>query len=213
MKKRSPILFPLLLLGGFVLLTIVLYDPVPPESMTEGVFNDLKIRIESYVADHHQLPASLTELPPRPDHGNQLTDGWGSPIIYAPQKDGSVLLVSPGKSDGSNRRSVQFSIAKNQVESEAESLTFMHMWTAEHYLREYVRVHSHMPGSLSDLPEVRGATTAQDFSRDCWGQPIECNVDAGGLVNLTSRGKDGKSIFRKQFIITGLKPAATKTVP
>ena len=60
---------------------------------------------------------------------------------YAPQKDGSVLLVSPGKNDGTNRRSIQFSIAKDKAESNAEFSTCMNMREAEHDLCEYVKIH------------------------------------------------------------------------
>jgi hypothetical protein len=61
--------------------------------------NVTEYRIRDYAAEHHRLPARLSDLPKleNPNRDGSCRDGWGRELIYAPQSDGSVVLSSLGK--------------------------------------------------------------------------------------------------------------------
>jgi hypothetical protein len=56
----------------------------------------MKRRILRYAAVHDALPTSLDQLPRIEGFANEVTDGWGRPILWRVEGD-EVTLVSYGR--------------------------------------------------------------------------------------------------------------------
>jgi len=102
--KEALITFPLYAFGLalflFIAWFLLLAGRIPPVPLTMSAMNDLQRRIEAYATKHHQLPASLANLPPPdPQYDSGMKDAWGDPIVYEPHADGTVVLKSQHKTE------------------------------------------------------------------------------------------------------------------
>jgi hypothetical protein len=206
----------------YALLIGVSIAPIRPDMLAAGVISpivdtkntlsNLESRIQTYAAEHKELPQVLSDLPVRPNRNDVLTDGWGKPIVYSPQKDGSVLLIVSGESPSVDARSIRFSIVPDKEEDQdAVWTTFNNMDSTETLLREYAAAHSRLPDKLSDIPGEQ-APDKDGFTIDAWGQRFEYTQGGGGKVTLRSRGKTGsKQIYSSEFIIARLNGAGPTT--
>lgn len=174
------------------------------DNFTWNKFSSLEIRIQKYAELNHALPSKLSDLPVDPERDDTTTDGWSKPITYSPQKDGSVILTSPGKNGGEDIRSHQFSMCSEDERYNEEFWTFNHIDLIESRVRDYAKERGHLPPALSNLTQ-EGMDTL-----DGWGKPIEFKVTSHGTVTLTSRGKNGTQIFRNEFYV---KQADTTNAP
>ena len=73
-----------------------LIDVIPPSSLTADRMHGVKYRVWQYALVHGNLPARLTELPPRPGYDSSTNDGWGYPLDYSFDASGVVTLKSIG---------------------------------------------------------------------------------------------------------------------
>ncbi len=185
---------------------------ISPVVATKNTLSNLESRIQTYAAEHNELPHKLSDLPVRPDWNDILTDGWGKPIVYSPQKDGSVLLIVSGENPGVDARSIRFSIVPNdEADQDAVWMTFNNMDCTETLLAEYAAAHSRLPDKLSDIPDEQ-APDKDGFTIDAWGQRFEYKLGSGGKATLTSRGKIGsKQIYSSEFIVAGPNGAGPTT--
>jgi hypothetical protein len=98
MKKNMVVLLSILvavILVLFILSSLVCV--IPPDAMTHTAIVESFVRMQMYLKDHHQFPASLDELPKRNGYANRTTDGWQRPLIYKVEQDNFVTLLSFGK--------------------------------------------------------------------------------------------------------------------
>src|SRR4051794_39780777 len=79
-------------IGGVCLLV----DVVPPRSLTFGHMHMMKRRFLRYAAGNDSLPKGLKELPHIQGYANEVTDGWGQPILWKIDGD-EVTLTSFGR--------------------------------------------------------------------------------------------------------------------
>ncbi len=189
-----------------IFLSVALSTLVAPPKVIGGVISQkvltanrlewIESRIQDYAAEHHSLPKKLADLPVWTDHDNGLTDGWDKPIVYSPQKDGSVILTSLGQDEKTDVRSVRFSIIPDE-ERLKEQDTFININFDEKFIRDYAKIHSRLPANFSDRPDGEKGETGFDG----WGKPIEYKATANGTVTLTSHGKTGKQIFSTEFLV------------
>jgi hypothetical protein len=178
-------------------------DIIPPRMVTEGTLSTIELRVQLYVAEHGRLPGRLSDLPQLPDHDDKPIDGWGNPITYSRQEDGSVVLASSGGADGSDARSIRFSTIPpgDKADSNAKMFTFNGMGNIERLLRKYVTAHHELPPRLADLPDAGGLEPV-----DGWGGPLDYQPGQNGSVVLTSHGKMGSNqVFSDAFVIPGAK--------
>jgi len=192
------------LVGLIVAANYLLVDIIPPESETLGALTGAQIRIQLYVAEHHRLPDKLADLPPRPNHSDRDIDGWGKPLIYAPQPDGSVVITSPGKDGDHNARSVRFSIipSEDKVNLEAETMTEMNLSSIAGEIRKWGKEHHRLPNSFTEVPVLQ---QRPELLTDGWNRPISYTPQPDGSVLLTSHGQPGTSqIFSLQFTVPGI---------
>ena len=195
----------LLIAGTF--LSFALVDRIPPGLATRNRLSELERRIQAYAAKKKRLPADLSDLPIRPDYDDRVVDGWDKPVLYLPQKDGSVILSSAGPTGLGHPRSFRFSIVSDESESDstAKMLTFEKMWNLESYLNTYFSEHKMLPTALSDLPaEVR--SSQYNGTVDGWGTPIEYACRPDGSVVIRSNGNPrGNQIFSEEFVLPGIR--------
>lgn len=189
------------------------FEPISPELQTENALVCTLVRIQDYENKYHRLPKKLSDLPVRLSHSDSLVDGWGKPLVYEPQKDGSVILRSLGKDGANDLRSIRQPILakKNDEEEFNIAMTLDSMENIERGIRDYVDKHHRLPDGYPDLPEE-----ITDQAVDGWGGPILYLPSPDGTVRLSSRGKGGKQVLFLKFIIHGIKvkkptPATTRT--
>jgi len=177
-------------------------DIIPPENETNTAITGEELRIERYVAEHHELPERLSDLPKVPGEFDRDVDGWGKPLVYAPQKDGSVVVGSPGKEGQHNARFIRFSIIlpEDQADQEAQFWTYDNFRVIETSIRDYVATQHRLPKSLADI-DIR----AHAYLNDRWDGPIAYSPEADGSVILASHGKPGSGqVFSVQFSVPGV---------
>ena len=63
------------------------------------------------------------------------------------------------------------------------------MWVTKRRIIQYIRVHGHLPESLSQLPEMKGYDNSV---KDAWGKALIYKVLPSGDISLTSLGRDGQ---------------------
>ena len=98
MKKTTKAL--LGALASVILIAVVLSSLVcviTPVEMTNTAIVESFVRMRMYLAEHHQFPASLDELPRRDGYANRTTDWWRRPLIYKAEQDNFITLLSLGK--------------------------------------------------------------------------------------------------------------------
>lgn len=71
-------------------------DWIPPQALTHTHMHTMKRRILRYASAHEALPISLDQLPRIEGKSNDVTDGWGRPILWRSKGD-EVTLVSYGR--------------------------------------------------------------------------------------------------------------------
>jgi hypothetical protein len=185
---------------------------ISPDDLTHTEMQILELRVNNYVVQNHRLPAALSDMPLRPGHGDEdITDGWRKPIVYEPQKDGSVILRSLG-GEG-HTQTVQFSVIdpNDRREVSARDFTKRSMNYIEVLVHQFAAEHHRVPSRLDELPaEVAGHIELCDV--DGWGQPLRYTVAPDGTVTITSDGKPGaKQKFVLQFSVPEVSKApATK---
>jgi hypothetical protein len=59
------------------------------------------------------------------------------------------------------------------------------MWSIKRRILRYAHENGSLPTTLENLPEIPGHANK---TRDWWGNPIRFEVDAGGIVTLSSDG-------------------------
>jgi hypothetical protein len=182
-------------------------DRVSPECETANAMDQAETRIENYVAEKHSLPKALTDVQVRPDHGDDGNiDGWGQPLIYEPQKDGSVILRSNGAVGQS--RSVQF-YPLNPLDTDdllAQLTTHDRMWNIEMLVHQYAIKQKRVPKTIAEL--TAGGDGGLDASEvDGWKRTIRYAVDSNGTVTLISDEKPGLS---HKIVLNFDVPEATK---
>jgi hypothetical protein len=201
----------LAVVGLNLLLFLIYGDPPSPESQTEDAMFDAESRVQSYFAQRHRLPENLSDVPRIPDHADRDVDGWGSPLVYSPQSDGSVVITSLGKEGANNKQSVRFSIipAGDKADEDAWEMTYRWMTYVENAVGSYAAKFQQLPDRLDLI--------APAFTMDGWGRPIEYAPQPDGSVILTSHGATGSGqIFSLQFTVPGATPvgaSATATEP
>jgi len=80
-----------------VVITMLGYDTISPIDLTKTRIMITERRIIAYVSANTRLPKSLSELPSEgSNYDDDLHDGWGRELIYAPKGDGYVLIYSLG---------------------------------------------------------------------------------------------------------------------
>lgn len=86
----------LALLAVLVGIFVLFVDTIPPQSMTYVNMHMMKRRILRYAATNDSLPVSLGQLPSIEGSVNEVTDGWGRPILWQVEGD-EVILTSHGR--------------------------------------------------------------------------------------------------------------------
>jgi hypothetical protein len=197
------------------------YHKVTREEQTRGVLNSVIDDIEDYAAQHHRLPDKLSDLPPHP---LGTDNGWGKPLVYEPQADGTAVLRSVGERDGNDTTSIRFSIIdKNNrqyntpsrvSDSSAMNITFINFEWQDEGIRQYVAEHHRLPDSLADLkyPSAPPERLISDL-KDGWGWPVSYTPRGDGTVLLRSGGRDGKQIFSREFTVSGIEAKGPTTEP
>jgi hypothetical protein len=173
-----------------------------PVQVTRGNMDSIQIRIQTYVDKHHVLPKDLSDLPQRPDHADSIVDGWGRPLAFAPQPDGSVVITSLGKDGAHNSRSIRFTILDpgDETNSGKEYMTFGNMEYVENIIKQYAKANHLLPSDLSACPELKSFETV-----DGWDVPFLYIRSANNCV-LTSHGQPGSTqIFSLQFEVPNVK--------
>jgi hypothetical protein len=171
---------------------------------TDGCLEFTRSRILTYVSDHHCPPITLSDLPG--SDGDKAIDGWGNPLIYQPQSDGSIVLRSLGNDRGTTTCSMRFSIIDPTDEKEGAAMldTFLRMYRIRSFLKHYVADHQRLPDILpTSYPEPLGFDLPHD-GVDGWGRPISYTARSNGSVLLNSHGVDGKQCFSLEFILPGV---------
>ncbi len=75
---------------------LLFVDQVPPRSLTDANMHVMKRRILRFASAHNALPTSFDQLPHIEGFSNEVTDGWGRPIMWRVEGD-VVSLVSYGR--------------------------------------------------------------------------------------------------------------------
>jgi hypothetical protein len=183
-----------------------------PEEETDTGLSYTEDRVQDYVSKEHHLPAKLSDLPLNPGKDGRLTDGWGKPFLYAPQKDGSVILSSVGRDGPDHAESIRFSMIdpSDDVNDGAKLETYEDLKGIEYRMHDYVAACHHLPETLTDLDSAD--STARLSTVDGWGDPISYARQSDGSVLLSSHGKPGcKQVFSRQFTVPGATPGAPTT--
>jgi hypothetical protein len=124
-------------------------DIIPPRSVTHMHMLTMKRRILRYAAANDSLPTSLEQLPILEGYTNEVTDGWGRPILW--QVEGTkVTLTSYGR-DGVPGGSGE----------DADMVGVFQAKTADgHWAKEMceweVDPYGKRPKAAPDAPELRG---------------------------------------------------------
>jgi hypothetical protein len=186
-----------------------------PDEVTNSHISITKNEIEAYAKKFNRLPgklSKLSDLPPSDPHdkpGSSITDGWGQPLIYEPQTDGSVVLGSLGESGKNNARSMRFSvIGLDDDDADKGFSTLSSMVVVEGAIRLYAKTNHQLPNRLSDIkgdPRIRRTV-------DAWGRPMMYIPNPDGSVILSSQGKIGSNqIFSRQFTVPGIQTKGPTT--
>lgn len=70
---------------------------IPRDAMTHTRMTVTRVRIGMYAEQADGLPQSLDSLPIREGYDNEITDGWGRPLIYSVEGDDLFTLKSLGE--------------------------------------------------------------------------------------------------------------------
>jgi len=81
---------------------------IPPRDNTNTSMTETFVRIQMYMKEHGDPPASLAVLPIRKGYANSTTDGWGRQFQYSVDEKGTITLTSLGADgkpggDGQNK--------------------------------------------------------------------------------------------------------------
>jgi hypothetical protein len=182
---------------------------VTPDELTHDRILSTQGDLLDYVADHHKLPEKLTELPEGAPE--TILDGWGKPLVYQPQKDGSVILGYEGQVEGSELCVLRFP-GSNMLESSdryAVTMIISELDFIEIRVRNYVKENHRMPAALSDLSNL-----PPWMPFDGWDSRIFYSLQADGSGLVTNNGKIGNNqIISLHFTIPDARANGPATVP
>lgn len=96
MKSGRSTILPIGILAVLVAIFVLFVDTVPPRSMTHTNMHMTKRRILRYATAHDSLPTALDQLPRIEGYVNDVTDGWGRPILWRIEGN-QITLISFGR--------------------------------------------------------------------------------------------------------------------
>src|SRR2546425_540628 len=70
---------------------------IRPDEMTHSAIGETMVRIHMHVSQRREYPKDLSLLPKRNGYANEITDGWGRPLIYHVDQNGVISLKSLGR--------------------------------------------------------------------------------------------------------------------
>ena len=83
----------------FVGAALLSFDKISPSERTYTRMVVTEGRIRDYAKTHRTLPAKLSDLPKlEGNRDSSLVDGWGRELVYLPESERSVTLLSYGSS-------------------------------------------------------------------------------------------------------------------
>lgn len=94
MKTRLGYIALILLIGAIAASCVT---TISPSEMTQTAISETTVRIHMYLIQHRDYPKDLSVLPKRDRYANQITDGWGRPLIYNVDEKGVISLKSLGR--------------------------------------------------------------------------------------------------------------------